>query len=46
MGAGYYVNVSTWDKGEYFGSNNAGSGANYGRGPDDLSIITTVNGFG
>jgi len=46
MGVGYYVNVSQWDKGEYTGSNNAGSGANYGKGPDDLAIITGYNGFG
>lgn len=46
MGVGYYVNVSQWDKGEYSGSNNAGSSANYGKGPDDLAIITGYNGFG
>ena len=46
MGVGYYVDVSQWDKGEYFGSNNAGAGANYNKGPDDLSIITSYNGFG
>ncbi|MFO0819940.1 MAG: Calx-beta domain-containing protein [Pirellulales bacterium] len=46
MGVGYYVNVSQWDKGEYTGANNVGSGANYGKGPDDLSVITTYNGFG
>ncbi len=46
MGVGYYVDVSQWDKGEYFGSNNAGAGANYNKGPDDLNIISTYNGFG
>lgn len=46
MGVGYYVNVSQWDKGEYFGSNNGGASANYNKGPDDLNIITTYNGFG
>lgn len=46
MGVGYYVNVSQWDKGEYFGSNNGGANANYNKGPDDLNIITTYNGFG
>ncbi len=46
MGVGYYVEVSQWDKGEYFGSNNAGASANYNKGPDDLSIITSYNGFG
>jgi len=45
MGVGYYVNVSQWDKGEYFGSNNAGTGANYNKGPDDLAVITGYNGF-
>lgn len=45
MGVGYYVNVSQWDKGEYYGSNNASSTANYGKGPDDLNIITTYHGF-
>ena len=46
MGVGYYVNVSQWDKGEYFGSNNGGTTANYNKGPDDLAIITSYNGFG
>ncbi len=46
MGVGYYVDVSQWDRGEYTGSNNAGTGANYNKGPDDLAIITTYNGFG
>jgi len=45
MGVGYYENVTQWDKGEYYNSNNGGSGANYNKGPDDLSIITTYNGF-
>ena len=45
MGVGYYTNVSQWDKGEYTGSNNANSSANYGKGPDDLAIITNYNGF-
>ncbi len=46
MGVGYYVDVSQWDKGEYTGSNNAGAGANYNKGPDDLQVITNYNGFG
>ncbi|MFO1066725.1 MAG: Calx-beta domain-containing protein [Pirellulales bacterium] len=46
MGVGYYVDVSQWDNGEYYGSNNTGSTANYGRGADDLAIITGFNGFG
>ena len=45
MGVGYYQNVTQWDRGEYYDSNNAGSTANYSKGPDDLSIITTRNGF-
>ena len=45
MGVGYYETVTQWDKGEYYNSNNADSGANYGKGPDDLNIITTYNGF-
>lgn len=46
MGVGYYTNVTTWDKGEYYGASNGGSGANYNKGPDDLAIITSYNGFG
>lgn len=46
MGVGYYENVTQWDDGTYYDSNNSDSSANYGRGPDDLSIITTYNGFG
>ena len=46
MGVGYSRNVTTWDRGEYYGSNNAGASANYNKGPDDLAIITTYNGFG
>lgn len=46
MGAPFSSNVVSWSQGEYFGSNNAGSGANFGRGPDDLAIITSFNGFG
>ncbi|MFM2080116.1 MAG: hypothetical protein RLZZ219_798 [Cyanobacteriota bacterium] len=45
MGVGYYKNVSSWDNGTYTGSNNGGSGANYGKGSDDLAIITGINGF-
>ncbi len=45
MGAPYSRNVLTWDIGEYVGANNGGGNANYGRGPDDLTIITTYNGF-
>ncbi|QDV17128.1 hypothetical protein Pan153_17630 [Gimesia panareensis] len=37
MGAGYYQNLVQWSKGEYTDSNN---------NQDDLSIITTQNGFG
>ena len=46
MGVGYYSDVSQWDKGEYTGSNNGGTNANYNKGPDDLQIITNYNGFG
>jgi hypothetical protein len=46
MGVGYYENVTQWDRGEYFDSNNSGANANYNKGPDDLLIITTYNGFG
>ncbi len=46
MGSGYYSNVTTWDLGEYFGANNGGGSANYGEGPDDIDLITTLNGFG
>ena len=46
MGAGYYSNVTTWDFGEYYGTNNDGSSANYGDGPDDIAIMITENGFG
>ena len=46
MGVGYYTNVSQWDKGEYTGSNNASANANYGKGPDDLAVISGYNGFG
>ena len=45
MGVGYYEAVTQWSKGEYYDSNNAGSGANYGDGPDDLFIMTTQFGF-
>ncbi|MDB5345021.1 MAG: hypothetical protein JWP89_3398 [Schlesneria sp.] len=37
MGAGYYVPIVQWSKGEY---------ANPSNTQDDLSIITTQNGFG
>ena len=46
MGSGYYKNVTTWDQGEYFGSSNTGSSANYDRGPSDVAVISTYNGFG
>lgn len=37
MGVGYYQNLSQWSKGEYSGASNK---------QDDLSIITSNNGFG
>lgn len=44
MGVGYYQNVTQWDRGEYYNTNNTGSAANYGDGADDLAII--VGGVG
>jgi hypothetical protein len=46
MGVGYNKNVTSWDNGTYFGSNNGATSANYGRGPNDMAVITTFNGFG
>lgn len=46
MGVGYNKNVTQWDNGTYYGSNNGTSSANYGRGPNDMTVITTYNGFG
>jgi hypothetical protein len=47
MGAPYDRNVTTWDRGEYLGSNNGGANANFGSGPDDIAvIISPPNGFG
>jgi len=46
MGVGYYQNVTQWDRGEYYNSNNAGSSANYGDGPDDLALIVGTAGPG
>ena len=37
MGSGYYRNMTTWDEGDYFQSNNQ---------QNDWQIITTQNGFG
>lgn len=46
MGASYNRSVTTWDTGLYTGTNNGSSKANYGKGPDDLAVITGYNGFG
>ncbi|MEY4066032.1 MAG: hypothetical protein RIR26_2240, partial [Pseudomonadota bacterium] len=50
MGVGYFRNVSTWDKGEYFGYvgelSTLSTNPNYGKGPDDIAAITNYNGFG
>ena len=46
MGVGYNKNVTQWDNGTYYGSNNKSSSANYGHGPDDMKVISTYNGFG
>ncbi|MEN9825917.1 MAG: hypothetical protein RI953_1662, partial [Pseudomonadota bacterium] len=45
MGLGYYRNMTTWDNGVYYQSNNTGSTANFGKGADDLAIVTGYNGF-
>ena len=46
MGMPFSGSVTQWDRGEYFESNNGGPSANFGDGPDDLTVITTKNGFG
>jgi len=46
MGVGYNKNVTSWDNGTYYGSNNGSASANYGHGPNDMAVISTFNGFG
>ena len=46
MGSSYTKNVTTWDNGTYFGSTNGAASANYSRGPNDMAVISTYNGFG
>ncbi|HUP80748.1 MAG TPA: zinc-dependent metalloprotease family protein, partial [Pirellula sp.] len=46
MGSSYNRSVTSWDRGEYYNTNNGTSSANYSNGPDDLAVITTKNGFG
>ena len=46
MGAGYNRIVTQWSQGEYYQANNNTSSGNYGKGADDLAVITTYNGFG
>jgi fibronectin type 3 domain-containing protein len=49
MGAAYYQPVSQWSQQEYFGANNFDASANFGRGGDDIAIISSLsngNGFG
>lgn len=46
MGAPFGQNVVQFSKGDYYQSNNDGASANYGNGPNDLQVITTLNGFG
>ena len=46
MGSSYNRSVTSWDIGQYTGTNNGSSTANYGKGPDDLAVITQYNGFG
>lgn len=45
MGVGYYRRYTTWDNGVYYQSNNTGSAANFGKGADDIAVITGYNGF-
>jgi hypothetical protein len=46
MGSGYAKQVTTWDRGEFHDAANSGETANQRRGPSDLMVITTYNGFG
>ena len=46
MGVAYNVSVGQWSDQTYFGANNSGGSANYGRGPDDTAVIAAYNGFG
>ena len=46
MGAPFSKAVTHWDNGQYFDSNNNSANSNFNRGPDDLQVITTSEGFG
>lgn len=46
MGTSHFRSVTQWDNGEFFNATSNGPSANFGRGPDDLAVITTYNGFG
>lgn len=49
MGVAYSQPLGQWSQQEYTGANNNGSDANYGRGPDDIAIISSLtngNNFG
>jgi hypothetical protein len=46
MGVGYDCNVTTWDNGVYFDSNNGGPKANSWNSPEDMTEIAGYNGFG
>ncbi|MDH4276759.1 MAG: hypothetical protein OEW83_01615, partial [Acidimicrobiia bacterium] len=49
MGVAYYVNIGQWSRQEYYDANNYTTSANYGNGPDDVAIISSLsngNGFG
>jgi hypothetical protein len=49
MGAAYNRKVTQWSAGDYFEATNVGPDANYGRGDDDLAILSSLgngNGFG
>jgi hypothetical protein len=47
MGVGYYTNVTQWDAERLRRRHEpVGASANYNKGPDDLKIITSYNGFG
>ena len=40
MGAAYYEEVGQWSQQEYLDADNTGSSANYGRGADDIAVIS------
>jgi uncharacterized repeat protein (TIGR02543 family) len=46
MGCSYNCNVTTWDNGVYFDSNNGDPKANSWHSPEDMTEIAGYNGFG